>query len=852
MSTLDLAARLVFHRVVQSRADGWTEVFATGDDDVLVASSGSRATAVREAPVTGDITLTLADSFELSGVIELPMGTALVDGAEIWVGPADVNARSCVAKLPVRSDGSFGPARCPLLPAQQYGFNLLSTRVLSEYVLRSTPSIDEQVFVRFEGRVPSPVEVRVTDDKGGPIAGAAVGVFWAGPLSANDVFAQPMLTNADGRATLAAPAEGALNFRVRRTGFVPLLSGPVLLDAREARHVDLELKRGGRIEGRVVSGAEPVKAFQLVFWPPANADETRYEFFEGRDDGRFAVEAVEVRSLLAYAASKTHPRSEIVAIAFQDGVADLGTLELAPSLRGRGRVIDAETRAPLVGASAQTWNCWGYRILSAQSAPVLVDADGAFELDGLRPGQNTIWVQAPGYHWAQPNVSAEVGDEADIGLVPLERTVPLSFQLVSEEPRDFTAFALSASRTVDFPLTSFPADGRLEVPGCARGDIEFGVDYPDGSTAYFVHQVERAVPADVAHTVANELDVDVRARIGAACDGATDLQVGLCCDDHGVFVARWMYLDEAGRAHFVGLPRGPFSVVVQAGDRELHRSRFEPKGKREQTLELDVACRSKTLRVLASDGSPRARGSVLCACVAEGPPAFMHHATDDEGRLSIAWPDCGELLVCAVGPSPRFGLRVAVDDSIEQEIVLPAASRLELRVHDRGEALAGVLVSARESSSDLWLDPAVSNASGIGVWDDIGPGAYDVVVDGQGFWRVARQYTVSDGARLAADLDVRRLGGVDFEIRGALGEAVAGARVTLASTEFGETSDQWIAEHRVPSTNPSSETSGLVTLDGLPNGDYTWTVACDDGRSATGTLVVPPGTRTKFVATVTN
>jgi methionine-rich copper-binding protein CopC len=64
----------------------------------------------------------------------------------------------------------------------------------------------------------------------------------------------------------------------------------------------------------------------------------------------------------------------------------------------------------------------------------------------------------------------------------------------------------------------------------------------------------------------------------------------------------------------------------------------------------------------------------------------------------------------------------------------------------------------------------------------------------------------------------------------------------ITSVEFGESVQHWIDQARVSSSSLHLRTDadGRLRLDGLPRGDYAWSVIGADGNPVTGTFTVLP------------
>ncbi|MBI5434549.1 MAG: hypothetical protein HZA52_17090 [Planctomycetes bacterium] len=841
----DVAARRVLHRKFLGR--GTTDAIPATDDEVaLRITTPSGLAALRVGRLDGEIVVHVFPSFELSGRVVSTSGDAVAPGTQVWVGPADAFSRDWVAELAVRADASFGPVLCPILPSRQYAFHLLSAEVLPVYVVRETPEPLERVFVEFQAVEGLPVDVHVRNAEGAAVAGAAVGLAWPGSASLRDVFGLAKLTDVDGHAHLLAPIEAEITARSKRSGHAPAESPPQYLGPDSERRIGLTLVPGGRIEGRVTFQGRPVESFQVVHWPERDPSATQMRDFEGREDGRFVVEDVPLEPLLLYAADSEHPRSEIVSLAFRDGCAGPVELELAAAVRATGSVIDADTRRPLHGARVQCWNAWDYKILSPQGEPAVADAEGRFEVAGLRRGLNMLWVEANGYHWAQPSVDVGEEHEIDLGVVPLEKGAPLTVQLVADHAIEFSRFLLEASISVEFPQTPFPSDGVLTLDDCARGRVLLGIGYPDGSLAYSLHEFVRAAPQRVVHAVPTDRAIELSVEVPQGCDLVGPIFVGLGYEDGERWITRWKDTGDVGRVRFEGVPIGAVIARLYANGAEWGAIPIRLDGSDEQRIEVLAVCRRKSLRFVDHDGKPRAGCTVVYSCAGTSVRFRIEGFTDASGVLELAWPECPELLVSLVGAHSRLGMTIAIDEQSTQTVRLAPPAELRVCLRDREVELSGITIWIDEPTSEQTLNPASTSKAGCVVWTDIAPTTYRVIVEGQGVWRTTALLDARDASAPPHVLDVRRT--VDARVRalGPLGEPVEGAHVALASQEFACTTDTWIAEGRLGALVPFTDANGRARFDGLPNGDYQCVVVAPDGRTASLELTLVAGVQQEF------
>ncbi|MCK6448124.1 MAG: carboxypeptidase-like regulatory domain-containing protein [Planctomycetes bacterium] len=844
-------AQRAFARTLRITSESWSDSIASRATVLAcVQSDGLRSNTIRTT-LTGDVRLEASPCFSVSGVVLAAPGIDLSRATRISIGPVDEYAIRWSTSLAVRADGSFGPIECPWEDVAEFGFGLSSDVVLAEFQKRATPRVGEHVQLTFEPRAGAELAVRVTDDHGSPVSGAAVLSFWAPDTPFYACQSARILTDEQGISRVPIPA-AAFMLGVTRRGFVPAWRGPLDFAGEGPRALDVALEPGGRIVGRVLADSKPVTDFTVQHWPGDRPERGGEAVFKGRSDGRFEIEDVEISTLQAFASSSTRPRSEIVAASFVDGVADVGDLELPRSLQGRGRVIESESRQPLAGASVGAWNAWGLQLIAPQGDPVITGADGTFEIDGLRDGLNLLWVQAPEHHFAQPSARPSADGIVEFGDIALERDVEVAFQLESSRPLDYSEFALEGRMQVIYPQRAFPSDGRLVVPNCGRGSLQFVLTYPDESTLYHRLDLPTAVPITFVHRVPNDATLSVTARLGDL-DVTSDLSLWIHYRDGGGEPwERKVVIDADTSTRVEHLPAGLVVLRLYVGGDEVARKRVELTRGTEASVELRPSERLKTLVLRNADDTPRAGASVAMACTADSPRSLEWRVTDAEGRLTLPMSDCHDWLLSVVGPSSRLALRVLLDDRPTQTILLEPGAELALRLLDGSTPLAGITMWVSDVETDQVLEPLTTGADGTARWQDIGTASYRVHVGGQGLWAV--EHTVGAMAAPATEraLEVRRTGGVEFDVRGTLGEAVLGAELVLEHAELGEDLAAWTAEGRLvaPANGWRSDATGRLRIAGIPRGEYRWSFALADGRSASGTVEIPPAGTASVQATL--
>lgn len=290
-------------------------------------------------------------------------------------------------------------------------------------------------------------------------------------------------------------------------------------------------------------------------------------------------------------------------------------------------------------------------------------------------------------------------------------------------------------------------------------------------------------------------------------------------------------------------------IYLEANDRDgvvLSVGRFERAGARGEVVHFCVEGPSPVLRV--ADSARKPIGGVRVGVVGVDLDATWARScyTDGDGLcvpegvafssvgLSLRHPD-HDLTAIQVVDLPRNGAKPV-------ELVLDARLAMRLRVLDHAIPLPGIELLARDLGRyEDGLGDATSDGAGVAVWRQVGAGTYEVSVVHHGVWPDVARVDVKEASE-PIPFQVRRLGNVTFRVSTTLGNPVAGARFELDCVERGASVAQWIADGSVPAPPKGLVTDefGVLTVRGLPNGEFRYRAALPNGAALEGTVLVPP------------
>lgn len=321
---------------------------------------------------------------------------------------------------------------------------------------------------------------RVLDDDEQPLPGVEVSFLPEGERTPSACVPEkgPVTTGDDGTFRFSAVCAGTFRLTARAPGFAPLAVPGLTVPAADGR-ADLRepwdlgtliLTRGSRLTGRVIDRDEvPVAGAELTAWtdlgrtPPPSATSD--------DDGRFTFTGlpVNVRVDLTVRAAG-YALTEVDGVEAGDEALEI-VLEAAARLAGR---VLGDDGAPIAHAAVRV----ARRPAGTDpSRHAVTDAEGAFVLDDLGPGEATVGATAEGY-LSGPELVIELAAGGELGGVELRlrrgSTLRGRVRSADGEP-------VANARVESAPHVQGQSDaqGRYRLTGVEPGEQVVTVDHPD-------------------------------------------------------------------------------------------------------------------------------------------------------------------------------------------------------------------------------------------------------------------------------------------------------------------------------------------------------------------------------------
>ncbi len=558
---------------------------------------------------------------------------------------------------------------------------------------------------------------RVLDGSGGPVVGASVTLWGGAPRGfrggdGGEPVPAATTTGADGTFRFPEAAERGNRLRIEAPGFAA---------------AELTGQRSGALRqrvtlllGRAVTGAVTLPDRK----GPAPGALVRFEgpgvtgrWVEARPDGTFVLEGLprEGGTILADAGERGRGGTPVP-------VGGGGAVVvLAPAASVRGRVVDAETAAPIAGI----------RVMARGEGGAVWDRsgrDGRYEIPGLAPRSYRLSADDPRYvPWTRPTVAVTAG-QATAQDVPLVRGAGLLGRVVDEDGRPIEGATGLLAAGGENPFRVFfrtgsgigafrtARDGSFKATRIAPGaNQRLTVSHPD----YEAHTIggivltAGATRSGLVVVLPKGLGVRgiVKDENGRPLPGADVEVVRAFTFQSGRGASQFSFVGGPmtrprkqtgpdGRFEFRGLAAGDYTLV--ASKQGYSRDRIDPvkvaEGRASEPLELVLkpgATISGLVKDRAGNGVPGYRVAARPSGAAAGPMGplggpFTEEPTAADGSFVIEGLAAGESyelqVVSETGPGARKGGITAPAQGVE--ITVTGKGRIRGQVADaEGHAL---------------------------------------------------------------------------------------------------------------------------------------------------------------------
>ncbi len=740
-------------------------------------------------------------------------------------------------------EGDWGPVSLPWLEGVRYTLRLEGSPIIPLEESFAAPVPGAHLRFDLQAELGHDLWFIALDESREIIKNAEAAVFWEenGNPRVLRRRARP-----DGYINPWSVPSGIVKVCVSAPGYVPAWGDPIEVPEKEPRAWELVLKKGATLLGRCEHQGVPVEDFEVVLWQEGKAEYTQVaRSFHGRVDGSFEMNGVPAGDYLVTASSGELPGSEpqVLQIPSEDPV----VLELPTPIRGRGTVVDLRSAEPVAGAEVQLFVSGAEGPVRPWGPPHPVDPEGAFEILGFTPGNNTIRVRARDHAERFVSAVARIGEDLHLGQITLAKPQVLEVHLLSDGPLDFTVFEAHSIVRTKLPRRHFDSSGLVRYEGVNPGGFILQILRPDGPWVNLVLDLEPGEEWRFAHKVSGsrKVTIEIVPEEGKTLAGYRGMLLAYVSSS-GVTTEWGISIPPDGIRTVEGIDAN--SVEVSVLDAQLvttasAQASFE--GKEELYLRVELGGEPFSVHVVDEEGVGIPGVSVQMTDPTT--PFYRHGTTGADGVCELRGVPQREVLLHLDSPrGRRYG--IGVDGGAGScEVILSSKARIELLLRDGDQPIS--LVTARFSDTTEQYRFSVlgtSDERGRILGSGLSEGHYHILADHPDCWPVTIDVEASPDAS-PVDVQIRRLGGVHFEVRTARGLPVAGQEITLTSTEFKTDVGTWIEEERVSAEQGLvSGLDGEIRIERLPHGSYRWALSTPEGELLEGTVEVPAGDVLRF------
>ncbi len=840
----------VLYREFRTGTAGITIVDSWIGPVVLQAQLGN----LRSQPWVGEpkkhVELRLVQTFDAGGVVEFEAGSHFVGSPRI-ICSAEQGTQMYLLATGVTDGGRWKQRGIPLLESDSYCFRLegYGAAVLEKRV--GVPAPGANVRIDFLVKRGSEVWSVAKNEAGETIHEARMEVSWdsGDGRSSTTAYARD---REDGNMAVEGVPAGPARLVVSAPGYVSKGYPTFQVPQDPPFIANLKLDRAVPVRGRVTFEGAPVEDFEVLYWLQGRATTAASQEFRGREDGTFELSDVP-QGLVSFAATAFgRARSQELALTIgAESKAEVIHLELGRKLRGKGRIVDAASLDPIPSAHLQVYLSELGRALAPLGAPLQSDDRGEFDLVGFDPGKSRVHVWAQGYSSRWVEVLRDAEDEVDFGLIALSARQDLRVRLVSDGATDPTKYVLFAYRAQDLPDTRFDSNGLIHWPDVSAGIYTFdlSMETPTGWRNLYdttvILESGKDWLVELPGTGSRRLKVQVE---GEAPSGTSQRILAELPRPGGRKLNMVESVPVSGRVEFDCVMHGDFVVSLLAGNDDqivgIQTGTIAPDSE-DVEVRISRSTALRTLRVVNGNLKPVANASAFLRKPGEA-LLLTAGATNAAGECAFHGLEAGEYRTyishSTLGYLLDYPITFSADALEVVEIEFDPKLAFEVRVVDGETPLPGVNCMLWSEEQEVYgLTHASSDSNGVAGWTYFGPGTAWIKVDQSGYWP-AQDKIVAAPPGNPTSLQVRRVGNLTLEVRSKAGLLVAGQAVELRSIEFNADVSGWISAKSIVSASGGlvTDAGGVLKLQGLPRGEYRWSMAGVDGNESSGVVQVPP------------
>jgi hypothetical protein len=312
-------------------------------------------------------------------------------------------------------------------------------------------------------------------------------------------------------------------------------------------------------------------------------------------------------------------------------------------------------------------------------------------------------------------------------------------------------------------------------------------------------------------------------------------------------IAQVRPLPESLSLEFDGLLPGPFTaqLLPSSGEQEIARASgvIDEKGG-DLTVRLVRNVRPARFRVVDGERQPLL-GAHVVLFHKFNENEIVSNYTNDVGECAIPITESGEYR-CLIRHS-ELGTCIDVpvmlrdDPDYVVELVFEPKLVVEARLLDGDVPLPGVGCMLWDKKKVWGFPHAFSGMDGTVSWSYFTEGTFQLEVKQSGYWYVLTSLQSRPKGQ-ATTVQLRRTGSLEILAKNESGIAVGGQAIGLTSLELQCDASGWLADKLISTSTGQFATDGegRLRIDGLPRGDYLWSLLGPEGVLSGGKCTVPP------------
>jgi hypothetical protein len=413
-------------------------------------------------------------------------------------------------------------------------------------------------------------------------------------------------------------------------------------------------------------------------------------------------------------------------------------------------------------------------------------------------------------------------------------------------PEDFRCTTLEGHL---LPEKRFDSDGQVIYPEVPPGDIRLMVYDPDGSWARLHLRLDPGEDWTFDLKVAGDrkLEIHVADAGGKPLPYVPSVMVG-AHEETGVLVVRVKETSK-GLASFEGIRSSRVQVIVLDTNYNFVASRDVAFGS-DAIKSIDMRVGEEPLRVHVVDSNhDPVPGAHVTVRSANGAEVHGIGQTGAEGWAELVGLPSGPLLMDVQHGVVGRSFGNPIDASVrELEFVLEASGSLELGLFDGDAPLAGVITRIQTTAGVTLGDARQTDDEGRVRYESLGQGSYHLACHRTDCWPVTVDEELAPDEQARVRVQMRQLADLAFTLLSSEGLPVSGAEVDFHSDEFDIPIDAWLAEEKIRAPSGlTTDNRGVIRIEGLPRGTYTWSAIVVD-QALEGTLDLKPAQENRVSA----